>query len=431
MNNELPKGTSRRQFMQNSGAAVFGGVLASEAGIARGAHPTGGEEIRLGLVGCGGRGSGAARQAVNAGENIKLVAMADVFGDRLQASRRALEQRIADKMDVPLERCFTGFDGYKELLASDVDLVLLATPPHFRPAHIRAAMDAGKHIFAEKPVAVDAPGVRSVLASCRDAKNKGLAIVSGLCWRYHPGVRETIQRVHDGAIGRIVALQCNYNTTTLWMKPRQKEWSDMEWQLRNWLYFTWLSGDHNVEQHIHSLDKMPWAMQGEYPVKASGTGGRQVRVEPEFGHIFDHHAVIYEFASGVRAFSHCRQMTGCDNDVSDHIFGTKGTCNIMKHTISSPTGETMWRYRGRRHNMYQIEHDELIASIRSGNPINNGQYMSKSTMMAIMGRMATYTGKTITWDEALNSREDLTPPKYEFGPLPLPPVAKPGLTPFG
>jgi len=299
----------------------------------------------------------------------------------------------------------------------------------FRPAHIKAAIDAGKHIFAEKPVAVDAPGVRSVLASCEEARKKNLSVVSGLCWRYHKGMRETIQQVHDGTVGRVVALQCNYNAGALWMKPRQPGWTDMEWQLRNWLYFTWLSGDHNVEQHVHSLDKMAWVMKDEYPVRAVGMGGRQARTQPEYGHIFDHHAVCYEFAGGVRCFSFCRQQAGTAHDVSDWVFGTNGTADLMRHSV---TGETAWRYRPERNapkeNMYQQEHDELFASIRSGHPINNGEYMAKSTLMAIMGRMATYTGQVITWEQALHSTEDLTPPKYEFGPLPLPPVAVPGVT---
>src|SRR5205823_4132485 len=288
---------------------------------------------------------------------------------------------------------------------------------------------AGKHVFAEKPVAVDAPGVRSVLQTCEEAKKKNLSLVSGLCWRYDTTMRETMQKIHDGGVGDITALQCTYNAHGLWMIPRKPEFSDMEWQIRNWLYFTWLSGDHNVEQHIHSLDKMAWAMRDEYPVKASGIGGRQVRTGREYGHIFDHHSVVYEYANGVKLFSACRQQAGCDTDVTDHIFGTQGTCDVMQYAIK---GEKPWRFpRAQRgSNMYQNEHNELIASIRSGKPINNGDYMTKSTLMAIMGRMATYTGKVISWDQALNSQEDLAPPKYEFGSLPVPAVAMPGITKF-
>jgi predicted dehydrogenase len=397
-------------------------------------HAAGSDTIRVGLIGCGsprgGRGRGAAEQCVNAGANIKLVAMADLFKDHLEFTRNHLQKLGPDKIEVPEERCFVGFDAYEKLLAcKDIDLVLLATPPGFRPLHLAAAVAAGKHLFVEKPVAVDGPGVRSVLKSCEEAKRKGLAVVSGLCWRYDTGMRETFKRLHDRQVGEIVTLQCTYNTGGLWVIPRQPGWSDMEWQIRNWLYFTWVSGDHIVEQHIHSLDKMAWAMRDEYPVKAVGSGGRQVRTSTEYGNIFDHHSVVYEYASGVKCFSACRQQNGCATDVTDHVMGTQGTCDVMRHVIK---GKHAWKYRPSKDvkddGMYQNEHNELIASIRSGTPINNGDYMAKSSLMAIMGRMATYTGKVITWEQALNSSEDLSPPRYEFGPLPVAPVAKPGIT---
>jgi len=387
------------------------------------------------LIGCGGRGTGAAEQACNAGEEVRLVALADMFPDRIKEKRAYLKESVGEKFQVKDDTCFTGFDAYKQLIDSGVDVVLLATPPHFRPAHLAYAVEKGKHAFVEKPVAVDAPGVRSVLASCEKAKAKKLAIVSGLCWRYDDGMKETMGRVLDGAIGEITALQCTYNAGGLWHRSlkekAEKGWSDMEWQLRNWLYFTWLSGDHNVEQHVHSLDKMAWAMKDEYPVRAYGVGGRQARTAPDFGHIFDHHAVVYEYANGVRCFSMCRQQVGTATDVSDHIFGTLGMCNTMGYSIK---GKNAWEYprsKRRKGDMYQNEHDALFGSIRAGNPINNGDYMSKSTLMAIMGRMATYTGQVITWDMAMNSREDLTPPSYDLkASLPVPPVAVPGVTKF-
>jgi predicted dehydrogenase len=413
--------------MKASSVLAAGASLAAPLDIARSAHAGGRDTIRVGLVGCGGRGTGAARDAVQGSENVIVTAMGDMFQDRLTSSLNTLRGEIGEKCQVQPETCFVGFDAYKQVIDSGVDLVLLCTPPHFRPLHIEAAVAAGKHIFCEKPVAVDGPGVRRVLAACEEARKKKLAVVNGLCWRYHNGVRETMARIHDGAVGRIVTMQTTYNVGYLWVKPRQPEWSDMEWQLRNWLYFTWLSGDHNVEQHVHSLDKMAWAMKDEYPISASGMGGRQVRTGPEYGHIFDHHAVVYEFAGGVRLFSFCRQISGCENDVSDHIFGTKGHCDVLKHAID---GETNWRFRGKPNNMYENEHRELVASIRAGEPLHNGDYMCKSTMMAIMGRMTTYTGQKITWEQALQSKEDLTPPKYELGPLPVPPVAKPGITKF-
>jgi predicted dehydrogenase len=425
---------SRRDFLKTSAATALGAaaLLADAPAV----HAGGSDVIRVGLIGCGsprgGRGRGAAEQCVNAGPNVKLIAMADLFRDHLEYTRTYLKRLGPDKIDVPDSHCFVGFNAYKDLLAlKEVDLVILTSPPGFRPAHIKAAVAAGKHVFAEKPVATDGPGVRSVIQTCAEAKKKGLSVVSGLCWRYDLAKQETFKRIHDGGLGDIVAMQCTYNTGPLWVIPRQPKWTDMEWQCRNWLYFAWLSGDFNVEQHIHSLDKMGWAMNDEYPVEAVGLGGRQVRTGPEYGHIFDHHSVVYTFANGVKAFANCRQQDGCAGEVNDFIFGTQGTCNVMKHTIS---GKKRWHYKPAKgtvdRGMYQREHDALIAGIRAGKPLNNGNYMTKSTLMAIMGRMATYTGQVITWEDALNSKEDLMPAKLEFGDLPVPPVARPGITKF-
>ncbi len=420
---------SRRDFLKASAAGAVGATLTTLPQV----HAAGGDVLKVGLIGCGGRGTGAAAQALQADPNVKLVALGDAFPDRLEAclGRLQKDKAIGAKVDVPAERRFTGFDNYKGVIAS-CDVVLLCSPPHFRPAHLAAAVEAGKHVFAEKPVAVDVPGARKVLAAGELAKKKNLAIVSGLCWRYHGGMRETFKRIHDGLLGDIVAMQCTYNAGSLWhrsLKEKQeKNWSDMEWQMRNWLYFTWLSGDHIVEQAIHSLDKMAWAMKNEYPVRAVGMGGRQVRTAPDFGHIFDHHAVVYEYANGVKLFHSCRQQTGCANDTSDHVMGTLGTCDVMKHTIK---GKSAWRHQRDQNvsdDMYQNEHNELFASIRSGKPINDTDWMTKSSLMAIMGRMATYTGQVITWDRLLASQEDLTPPRYEFGPMPTPAVAVPGQT---
>lgn len=422
-------GTNRREFLASSAVKVSAGALAGSLLIDRAVHAGGDEILKVGLIGCGGRGTGAAVQALSADPHVKLTALGDAFSDRLQSSLENLKKQeaIAAKIDVTPERCFVGFDAYKDVINSGVDVVLLTSPPHFRPAHLKAAVDAGKHVFCEKPVAVDAPGVRSVIETAKQAEGKGLSIVSGLCWRYDNGVRETVKRVLDGQIGDIVAIQENYLAGSLWVHPRKPEWSDMEWQLRNWMYFTWLSGDHNVEQHVHSLDKAAWLLGDAAPVAATGLGGRQVRTSPEYGHIFDHHAVVYEFAGGVRVFAYTRQQDGCTNDVEDYVLGTKGRAQILRNTIE---GETKWRFRGDKNNMYQTEHDELFASIRSGKPINNGHYMANSTMIAIMGRMATYTGKTIGWEQALNSNEQLGPETYEWSSLPVPAVALPGQTPF-
>lgn len=420
---------SRRQFLRSSSAAVLTGAATAHTFIPANVHAAGNDLLRVGLIGCGGRGTGAAAQALAADPNVKLVAMADAFQDRLESSLASLKQQsgLADRIDVPRERRFVGFSAGSELIASGVDVVLLATPPHFRPEHLKAAVEAGKHVFAEKPVAVDAPGVRSVLATCEEARKKKLSIVSGLCLRYSHGFKETIQRIHDGALGEIRALQANDYRGPIWVKPRKPEWSDMEWQMRNWYYFTWLSGDFNVEQHVHYLDVCSWVMKNEYPVSAVGMGGRQVRTGSEYGNIYDHHSVTYEFANGAKLFSNCRQQPGCRNDMSSYVLGEKGTAEVSERRLRISTNSA-WAYEGKKNEFYQTEHDELFASIRKGEPINNGVYMAKSTLMAIMGRMATYTGQLITWDQAMNSRENLDPAAYEWGPIATPPVAIPGVT---
>jgi myo-inositol 2-dehydrogenase / D-chiro-inositol 1-dehydrogenase len=420
---------SRRQFLKKSTAAVVTAAMEVNKAVARSAYVTGGDLLRVGLIGCGGRGTGAAGEALAADKNVKLTAMGDAFKDRLDSSLAELKQvpNIAAKIDVPPERCFVGFDAYKEVIASGVDVVLLTAPPHFRPLHLKAAVEADKHIFAEKPVAVDAPGVREVLTICEAARKKSLSVVSGLCLRYSLGFQEIIHRIHDGELGEVRTLQANDYRGPIWTKPRQPQWSDMEWQMRNWYYFTWLSGDFNVEQHVHYLDVCAWVMKEEYPVNAVGMGGRQVRTGPEYGNIYDHHSVIYQFANGTKLFSNCRQQAGCYNDMSCYVAGSKGTAEISER-VPTMTTDQQWRYRGPKNNIYQTEHDELFASIRNGKPINNGEYMAKSTLLAIMGRMATYTGKLVTWDQAMNSREDLTPAKYEWGPIPTPSIAMPGVT---
>ena len=424
--------STRRRFLEGSSTAVVG-TLAALA-LPQAVYAAGSDLLKVGLIGCGGRGSGAAAQALKADMNVKLWAMADAFDDRVQSSLKSLEnvEGTKGKLDVPPERRFAGFEAYREVIAC-CDVVLLCSPPQFRPMHLKAAVDAGKHVFAEKPCAVDAPGVRSVLASCIEAKKKGLSVVSGLCLRYDNSFRETIGRIHEGAVGQIHTLQANDYRGGIWVKPRQPDWSDMTWQMQNWYYFTWLSGDFNVEQHVHFLDVCAWAMKDEYPVKAIGMGGRAVRTGPEFGQIFDHFSVTYEWADGAKLYSNCRQQSGCKNDLSAHVVGSKGRAQLMERkrgmVIKSDSGE--WVFSGPENNLYQQEHDELFAGIRAGKPINNGEYMAKSTLLAIMGRMAAYTGQEITWDMALNSQEDLSPPRYDWDvALPVPPVATPGMTKF-
>ncbi|MBM79812.1 MAG: oxidoreductase [Planctomycetaceae bacterium] len=417
--------STRRRFLLNTGAAAIATGVMNLPTV----HATGTDTLKLGLIGCGGRGSGAVNNALKADPNVKLVAMADVFSDRLEKSAERLKRLAGDRFAVDVNHRFIGFDAYRKLLASDVDVVILATPPHFRPEHLQAVVAAGKHAFVEKPVAVDAVGARSVLESCKAAKQKGLSIVSGLMLRYSLAMNETMKRIQDGAIGRIVTMQANYNIGGLWNVARKPNWSDMEYQLRNWYYYTWLSGDHIVEQHVHGLDLMAWAMQDEYPTKCFSLAGRQSRTGAEFGHIFDHFAVCYEYAGGERCFSFCRQQDGADNDTSHMVFGATGQADLRRNTM---TGGRTWRYSAARNGTkdvpYQLEHDALFRSIRRGEPINNGGYMVKTTMMGIMGRLAGYTGKSVTWEQAWNSKEDLRPERYEFGDLPVPQVAIPGST---
>ncbi|HTG45762.1 MAG TPA: Gfo/Idh/MocA family oxidoreductase [Verrucomicrobiae bacterium] len=414
---------SRRQFIKSSGLAV----AAASLGPLPGSAESGGS-LRVGLVGCGGRGTGAAAQALNADKNVKLVAMGDAFEARLEGSLKTLQtQDIASKLEVPKENRFVGFDAYKEVIKR-VDVVLLTTPPHFRPIHIKAAVDAGKHIFAEKPVAVDAPGVRAVMAACQEAKRKNISVLSGLCLRYAPPYREMVKRIHAGDIGEIRSMQANDFRGPIWVKPRQPGWTDMEYQMHNWYYFTWLSGDFNVEQHIHMLDLCTWVMKNEYPVSAVGTGGRQVRTGPDYGNIYDHHSVIYEYANGPKLFATCRQQAGCANDISATIVGSRGTAYFSSRGSYIHTDKRE-RFGGESENMYQLEHNELFEGIRKNELVNNGDYMSRSTLMAILGRMATYTGQKVTWDDAMNSQEDLSPSSYAWdGRPPVSEVAIPGTT---
>jgi len=420
---------TRRDVLKLSTAAAVA-AAASTWPLASAVYAAGTDQLKYGLIGCGGRGSGAAANAMRADSTNKLVAMADLWADKLESSHKNLTAELGQQMDVPKDRQFAGLDAYKAVIEAS-DVVILATPPHFRPMHLEAAINAGKHIFCEKPVAVDVPGVKKVLALGDKAKEKKLNLVSGLCYRYDVAKKETMEKIHAGAVGDIVALQGMYLTGGLWMNPRQPDWGDMEWQLRNWLYFTWLSGDHIVEQHIHTLDKMLWVMKDVPPARCTGNGGRTVRRDPAFGHIYDHFDTIFEWDTDngpVRSFCQTRQWVNCQADVSDWVFGTKGRANLMAHQI---WGENAWRRKGKQPNMYDTEHEVLTKAIKSGEVINNTDYMCKSTLMGIMGRMAAYTGTTVTWDKLMESTEDLTPPTYDpKAKYPTPPVAVPGETKF-
>ncbi|MBX9583772.1 MAG: Gfo/Idh/MocA family oxidoreductase [Gemmataceae bacterium] len=416
---------TRRDFVAASAAALPGWSALHAAGNGR---------LRVGLVGCGDRGTGAAANALAADPDVALTAVGDVFADRIASCLDALTGKptVGAKVAVPKDHRFVGFDAYKQVI-DRCDVVLLCTPPHFRPLHLTAAVAAGRHVFAEKPVAVDAPGVRAVLAAGDEAGRRGLSVVSGLCLRYDAGFRETVRRVHDGAVGEPVTLFATDLRSGRWTKPRQPGQTDMQYQMRNWYNFAWLSGDFNVEQHVHFLDVCAWLMKEEYPVRAVGTGGRAVLTGPDSGNIYDHFAVVYEYKDGATLVSHCRQQPGCKNDMSVRVAGRKGRALLAERTdglVIRGDGGT-WSYDGPGNQMYQAEHDALFAAVRAGKPVNNGGYMARSTLLAIMGRMAAYTGRQVTWEAALNSAEDLSPPRYGWDvPLPEPPAAVPGRTKF-
>ena len=430
-NDDQNSPSSRRCFLKRSSIIAAGTVIASSLSFPRSVHAGGNDVLKVGLVGCGGRGTGAAAEALTGDKNTKLVAMGDTFADRLTGSLTNLttDPALSAQIDVPTERQFVGFDAYKNVIDSGVDVVLLCGPPGFRPTHFKYAVEKNKHVFAEKPVAVDGPGIRTIFAAAQEAKKKGLAVVSGFCYRYNVPMREMVKRIHDGEIGDVVSLQVSSNKGASWHNGQKPEWSEMEYQIRNWYYFTWLSGDFNVEKHVHNIDKAAWVMHDEPPIRATGLGGRQVRTGEQFGHIYDHMSVVYEFKNGTRLYSNCRQINGCSNDTSDLIFGTKGTIELAR----GPVGPGRRRQKKVEYSgptMWQQEQTELFASIRNGTPINDGDTMCKSTMMAIMGRMACYTGQSLEWDQCWNSKEDLMPTKLEWGPIATPPVAMPGITEF-
>jgi predicted dehydrogenase len=420
---------TRRDFLHTStlaGGAVLGALAAPRA-----VHAGVDESLRVGLVGCGNRGMGAAIDALAADPQARLVAVADAFADKAQASLEALkaDEHFGPRIMVEPERVYVGFDAYQQLIDGGVDVVLLASPPHFRPQHLQYAVAAGKHCFVEKPVAVDAPGVRAVMAACEQAKQKSLNIVSGLCYRYDLAKRETVRQiVEERAIGDIVAIDSRYLTGPLWYREPEPAWSPMEVQIRNWLYYTWLSGDFIMEQAIHSIDKTAWLLGDAQPLRATALGGRQQRVDPKYGNVYDHFTVLYEYPEGVRVTLTCRQMDGCAAETEDHVLGSDGTAELMAHRVRKRGGEKPWRYRGPKPSMYRVEHEELFAAIRGGQPINNGHYMCNSTLLALLGRQAAYTGASVMWDECVNGGERLGPAEYAWGDAPESRVAIPGKT---
>jgi len=423
MNREqLSSSVSRRAFVKTAAAATAGlsaGLMAS--GNFAYAAPE--ETLRVGLVGAGGRGVGAAADAVRSSDGVVVVAVGDLFQDRLDEARGKLREELGDAYQAGPENEFTGWEAYRHVIDSGVDYIILATPPVFRPLHLAYAVEKGRHVFMEKPIAVDPVGVRAVIAASDAAQQKGLGIVAGTQRRHDPRYVEAMRRIHEGAIGEVLSAQVYWNQGELWHVERTAGMSDVEWHLRNWLYFTYLSGDHIVEQHVHNIDVANWVLQA-HPVKATAVGGRQARVAPHYGHIYDHFAVDFEYPNGARVMSMCRQQEGTAAYVGEQIIGSTG----MSNGHSWIRGESPWRWEGEAVNPYVAEHTDLISSIRSGNPLNEGRQVAESVLTSIMGREAAYTGQEITWDEIMNSNLDLSPRAWEFGHMPTPPVPVPGIT---
>lgn len=430
---------TRRQFSKVAGLATVGTIISTNS-----AWASNSDTLKVGLIGCGGRGTGAAEQALNSDPNVVLSGMADAFPDHLEKSYNSLKEKFGDKVQVAENKKFVGLDAFQELIDSDIDVVLLATPPAFRPEHLEAAVNAGKHIFCEKPFAVDAPGLRRVMVAAKKAQDKNLSLVSGFCWRYHIPKREVFGRVLNGQIGEIVAAEATYNTGELWYKERQKGWSDMEYKLRNWLYYNWLSGDHIIEQAIHSIDMLSWAMGDEAPISVSGTGGRQKRTDKKYGNIYDHFGITYKYANGTKAYFFCRQQSGTTPSYAVELTGTDGKCLVDCRTgLHEITGNNPWKYaddtkfvdenaykKSKVKNMYQQEHDELFASIRANKPMNDGEWMTRSNLLAMAGRMAAYSGDTISYEQALTSMEVLFPENVTLKTKYDVPIAVPGITKF-
>ena len=424
----------RRSFLKETGIVLAGSTLAYHTGMTAPFSTTHKQPIlKIGLIGCGGRGTGAAYEALEADPNVILTAMGDVFEDHLEEAFANLTKIKPEKVKVEKQNKFIGFDAYLKVIQSGVDVVLLATPPGFRPLHLTAAIDAGKHVFCEKPVAVDAPGVRKVLLAAKKAKEKNLSLVSGFCFRYDAANRAAFGKVLDGAVGDIRTVSTFRNGGELWFKPRQADWTQMTYQMRNWYYHNWLSGDFIVEQAVHSIDMMSWVMGDKMPLKATGTGGRQKRVDDIYGNIYDHFAVEFEYENGAKGFHFCRQQAGTSNRNSVDVLGTDGNAIMNIGRDYTITGKNEWKYNGPKNNMYQTEQDELFASIRNGKPKNDGEWMANSTMLAIWARMAGYTGQTITWDQAFNSNQSLGPNLEDYNwdlKWEGLEIAKPGITKF-
>lgn len=429
---DASENTTRRTFLKGT-AALAGGTLASRLTTGEAVYAAGSDIIRVGMIGCGGRNTGAGAQALTADPGARLVAMCDIFMERVKSKRRILKEQKKDQVIVDDDHCFAGFDGYKHVIESS-DVVLIANAAKFHPLHAMTAIKAGKHVFVEKPHGIDPAGIKLMQQAADLAKQKGLCIVSGLHSRYHTGYAETVQRIHDGAIGDIVAIEENFLRPPYVIIERKPGLSELQWQCSTQYHFRWLSGDDVPQSLVHNLDRASWAMGNKVPAKCHGLAGRSSMTEPIYGDVFDHHSVIYEFENGVPIYAFCRTTNGCYNEYSSVVLGSKGKANIMGCRI---WGETNWRWEGRC-DPYQREHDVLFKAIRSGKPVNNGDYMARSTMVGVMGQISCYTGKEVTWEQINKSdfyypprpedcRDDMEPP-VKAGPDGSYPVPKPGFT---
>ena len=437
--NSLPPPITRRDFLKTSAVAASATAMgvgcrtaetkpatktaaagAAALAVESAAHAAGSDLIKVGMIGCGGRNSGAAGQALSADPGARLVAMCDIFRERIEKARDAVKQSKGAQVAVDDAHCFTGFDGYQHVIEAS-DVVLIANAAKFHPFHAMAAIRAGKHVFVEKPHGIDPRSVRLMQQACDLAREKKLCMVSGLHSRFHAGYIETVQRIQDGAIGNVVSIEENFLRAPYGVTERKPEYSELEWQCSTQYHFRWLSGDDVPQSLVHNLDRSSWVLGNAVPVKCHGLAGRSTMVEPLYGDVFDHHSVVYEFGNGVRVYAFCRTTAGCYDESSSLVFGAKGKASLLNCRI---WGENTWRWQGKC-DPYQIEHDKLFAGIRSGNPVNCGDYMARSTMITVMGQLSCYTGKEVTW-------EDVNKSDFHYGPKPedchdgMEPPTKPG-----
>jgi myo-inositol 2-dehydrogenase / D-chiro-inositol 1-dehydrogenase len=410
---------TRRGFLRTTTVAASAAALAPLE-IGRFAWAAGSDVLRVGLVGCGGRNAGAAVQALNADPGTRLVAMHDVFLDRIRGRRADIQREKGRQVDVPDDRCFPGFNGYKQVIECS-DVVLIANAAKFHPLHTLAAIQAGKHVFTEKPHGIDPAGIKVMRAACDLARQKNLCVVSGLHSRYHPGYAETIARIHDGAIGDIISIEENFLRAPYGITRRDPSHTELQWQCSTQYHFVWLSGDDVPQSLVHNLDRASWALREEAPTRCHGLGGRSTMTDMIYGNVFDHHSVVYHYASGVRIYAFCRTTTGCYDESSSIILGSKGRASVTACRI---WGENNWRWQGQG-DPYQIEHDQLFAAIRSGKPINNGDYMTRSTLITVMGQISCYTGLEVSWDQ-INQSDFYYPPKPEECRDDMDPPVRPG-----